>query len=334
MKIQKIKTKSGISYRVQLYKKIGSKVHRLSASFSDKALAVAWYNRKLAELERIQVHGELGDDLIKNVIIRYQEQYGTNYSRSKNYDLLRLTRYPIAELTVNELTPKELIRHCKERNRTVKPQTVTHDIIWLKTALRTMASYEGFDFDFTIFDKAKDVLKKERLIGKSETRTIRPTREELFMLSRFFSNNRSKIPMLHIMWFAIYSTRRAEEITKLRWADNNIERKTGLVRDIKNPGGKGTNLRFKYTDSAWKIVCKQPKVSEFIFPYNCRTIGTYFALACKTLGIEKLRFHDLRHEGVSRLFESGLGIERVQLYTLHQDWTTLKRYTHLRPEDL
>jgi site-specific recombinase XerD len=48
-------------------------------------------------------------------------------------------------------------------------------------------------------------------------------------------------------------------------------------------------------------------------------------------GIEDLRFHDLRHEAASRFFEKGLSIEEVALITGHQDWRSLKRYTHLSP---
>ncbi|MBL4821255.1 MAG: tyrosine-type recombinase/integrase, partial [Gammaproteobacteria bacterium] len=52
------------------------------------------------------------------------------------------------------------------------------------------------------------------------------------------------------------------------------------------------------------------------------------------LDIEDLHFHDLRHEATSRLFEAGLTIERVALVTGHKDWKMLRRYTHLKPEDL
>jgi site-specific recombinase XerD len=47
-----------------------------------------------------------------------------------------------------------------------------------------------------------------------------------------------------------------------------------------------------------------------------------------------LHFHDLRHEGTSRLFEAGLSIEKVALVTGHKDWRMLQRYTNLKPEDL
>ena len=43
-----------------------------------------------------------------------------------------------------------------------------------------------------------------------------------------------------------------------------------------------------------------------------------------------MHFHDLRHEGVSRLFEKGLTIPHVATVSGHRSWQSLKRYTHIR----
>ena len=110
---------------------------------------------------------------------------------------------------------------------------------------------------------------------------------------------------------------------------------TGLVRDAKHPTRKeGNHRRFKYTPEAWEIVQRQPRTEDRIFPYNAKTVGAYFTRACHILEIEDLRFHDLRHEATSRLFEAGYAIVEVQQFTLHEDWNVLKRYTHLRPGDV
>ena len=71
-----------------------------------------------------------------------------------------------------------------------------------------------------------------------------------------------------------------------------------------------------------------------MFPYNHRSVSKAFARACEELKIEDFHFHDLRHEGTSRLFEAGLTIEKVALVTGHKDWRTLRRYTKLKPEEL
>lgn len=56
--------------------------------------------------------------------------------------------------------------------------------------------------------------------------------------------------------------------------------------------------------------------------------------ATRALGIEDLRWHDLRHEAASRLFEKGLNPMEVASITGHKSMQMLKRYTHLRAENL
>ena len=56
--------------------------------------------------------------------------------------------------------------------------------------------------------------------------------------------------------------------------------------------------------------------------------------AIRRAGIQDLRFHDLRHEATTRLFEKGLNIMEVASITGHKDLRMLRRYTHLKAEDL
>jgi integrase len=51
-------------------------------------------------------------------------------------------------------------------------------------------------------------------------------------------------------------------------------------------------------------------------------------------GLADLHFHDLRHEAVSRLVEAGLSDQKVSAISGHKSMQMLKRYTHLRAEDL
>ncbi|TCV85867.1 site-specific integrase [Sulfurirhabdus autotrophica] len=67
-----------------------------------------------------------------------------------------------------------------------------------------------------------------------------------------------------------------------------------------------------------------------------------YALECEKIGrdsnpgfLRNLRFHDLRHEATSRLFERGVfDSMEVASITGHKTLQMLKRYTHLRAEDL
>ena len=65
-----------------------------------------------------------------------------------------------------------------------------------------------------------------------------------------------------------------------------------------------------------------------------RALAANFTIACRRAGIKDLRFHDLRHEATTRFFEKGFNPMEVATITGHKTLQMLKRYTHLRAEDL
>ena len=77
-----------------------------------------------------------------------------------------------------------------------------------------------------------------------------------------------------------------------------------------------------------------PIEEEPIFQITGSRLFKDFQQLRKEVVIIGLRWHDLRHEATSRLFEKGLNIMEVASITGHQDLKMLKRYTHLRAEDL
>lgn len=81
---------------------------------------------------------------------------------------------------------------------------------------------------------------------------------------------------------------------------------------------------------ALAIIQAMPQREVEIFPFTTGAISAAFTRACQFLQIEDLRFHDLRHEGVSRLFETGMNIPQAAAVSGHRSWTSLKRYTHLK----
>lgn len=86
---------------------------------------------------------------------------------------------------------------------------------------------------------------------------------------------------------------------------------------------------------AWTILQSQPKNDERIFPYNEKTITDMYRRVRDELGIEDLRYHDLRREGASRLFEAGFSIEEVAQVTGHRSLNILWQvYTELFPKTL
>ena len=66
-------------------------------------------------------------------------------------------------------------------------------------------------------------------------------------------------------------------------------------------------------------------------PYNFNKVWIDIK---RSVGCADFRFHDLRHEAVSRFLEAGLSDQEVSAISGHKSMQMLKRYTHLRAEDL
>jgi integrase len=152
-------------------------------------------------------------------------------------------------------------------------------------------------------------------------------------MSHFFEmqeRRKAQIDMPKVITFALFSTRRHEEIKRIRWDDLDDSRQALLVRDMKNPGQKiGNDVRCHLPDEVWVSLQSMPKVEREIFPYNAKSVSASFTRARPMLGIEVLHFHALRHEGVSRLFDIDWDIPRGASVRGHRDWSSLRRYTHL-----
>jgi integrase len=317
-------------------------LHQESRTFTHRTAALSWARHREVALEEpaALTRQQHGAPTLAELIHWYIETFETisRWQRSKQTHLEFLERHSLGKLEALSLTSADLIRHVQLRRADgAGPATVLNDLIWIGVVLRAARSVKELPVRPEIVQQARTACRELRLVGKPRRRTRRPTTEELKRLRDHFKSRdrRATIPMLAIMEFAIASARRESEICRLEWRDNDKSTRTGMVRDAKHPTAKdGNHRRFKYTPEAWALVTTQTQTSEYIFPYDPKSVGTAFTRACKLLGIQDLRFHDLRHEATSRLFERGYQIHEVAQFTLHDSWNELKRYTNLKPENL
>jgi integrase len=217
----------------------------------------------------------------------------------------------------------------------VLPQTAGNDLAHLGAVLSIARPAWGYEVDPQVMGNVRKVLRKLGYNMRSRERDRRPTLDELDRLLEHFQSIQDRRPtsinMLKVTAFALFSTRRQEEITRIKWADLDEEGSRVLIRDMKNPGQKmGNDVWCHLPPEALAIIQTMPKALEEIFPYSAESISTSWTRACKLLGIKDLHFHDLRHDGVSRLFEMDWDIPRVASVSGHRDWNSMRRYTHLR----
>jgi integrase len=126
---------------------------------------------------------------------------------------------------------------------------------------------------------------------------------------------------------AIETAMRKSEIFILQWELINWKAHSGLLTDTKN----GTQRTTYFSGVAMAALKKIKKTKGKVFSITESQLRDQWEAARAEVGSPDLHFHDLRHEGTSRLFEKGLNILEVQAITGHKTLEELKKYTHLSP---
>ena len=337
------KRKSGsIGYLAQIIlKREGRVVHQESQVFDRRQAAAAWIERRETELRKpgaaLGHARRASDPTLAQVIDRYIAESKRALGRTKAQVLRTIKTLDIADMRCGEITSAHLVAFAREL--TCGPQTVRHYLGSLGAIFGIARAAWGYSLDHQTVRDALMVTKRLGVTANDQSRERRPTIAELDTLMEHFASVTARypgsIPMTKVIAFAVFSTRRQEEITRIRWADyqpaDHAHPARVLVRDMKDAENKaGNHIWCDLPPEASAIIESMPRTDARIFPYNSDSIGTSFTRACKILGIVGLRFHDLRHEGVSLLFEKGATIPQSAAVSGHRTWQSLKRYSHLR----
>lgn len=135
-----------------------------------------------------------------------------------------------------------------------------------------------------------------------------------------------------VLIFALETASRRGELCMLDWKDVDLKKRTAILRDTKNGEDRVIPLSTRAAD-AIQTLPRYLRGGQ-VFQVTPAALTCQWKRLVKRAGIEDLRFHDLRHEAVSRLFEKGLNPMEVASVSGHKTLQMLKRYTHLKAEDL
>lgn len=252
------------------------------------------------------------------------------------------------KILVGDLRPRHLIDYATRRRVEdgVSPATVKSDLSPISAAFGVARIAYEIDADPEIVKAAMHHLDKQGLVSKSREviRWVDQEEEEDALLAEFARRNthhQTAIDMILVYKFALAFPRRLGELGRIEWKDIDQKRRTIIIRDVKHPSRKQYNdQEVTLLEPAWNLLQTIPKLDARIFPHNMDSVGAAFERVRDRIAltglprIKDLRFHDLRHTGISMLFWHGLKIEEVAKISGHTNWNTLRRYTHIRPEDL
>ena len=310
-----------------IIRRAGVVAHRESRTFDRQREAKAWLAQREAALQEGLPQASV---TLAAAIERYLAEARREPGRTKAQVLGAILGHPIARMDCAAIRSHDLLTFATELAGDRLPQTVENYLSHLASIFQIAQPAWGIPLDPREMDAARKVARRLGVTGRSVRRDRRPSLEEMDALMSWFDGRPARaLPMGAVVAFALYSTRRQEEILRLRWDD--LEPGRALVRAMKHPGGTaGNDVWVDLPPEAEAIALSMPRTGERIFPYSVDAVGAAFTRACKMIGIVDLRFHDLRHEGISRLFEMGWTIPQVAQVSGHRSWSSLQRYAHLR----
>jgi len=143
---------------------------------------------------------------------------------------------------------------------------------------------------------------------------------------------------------ALFTAMRQGEVLSLTLDQVDLRRRIVRLSETKNGSARTVPLSKRAARVLRQAIDHpvRPKETNLIFygepgrdgvrrPYRTNKV---WSEALKRAEISDLRFHDLRHEAVSRFVEKGMSDQEVAAISGHKSMQMLRRYTHLRAEDL
>jgi len=318
--VASIRKRNGLWQAQVRSRKLGS----TSKSFHKKSDAVAWAKVQEAMMQtgvwkpkgkRCSTIG----DLIRTYLIK-----ATPNKKGAGPETRRLNRLlketALMKIKLDDARPHHFAtfrdKRIKDGNRACE-----YDLVLLRAAWNTARIEWGWDLDdnpLTLIRFPKNNPPRERRLKRGEYERLMAACAQTKVWYLW--------PMIEI---AIETCMRRGEILSLEWQHIDFERSKALLPSTKNGRSRWVPL----SEKAITLLNTLPENDERVFPITDVAVRQAWDRLRKRAGITDLTFHDLRHEAISRQFESGLSIPQVMAISGHQTASQLFRYIQLVDTD-
>ena len=303
-------------YQVQI--RVGS--YSRSQSFHKLNDAKSWARKEEELAEQRRYLGSKYEPCnLAEILVRYVREV-TPHKRSCDTERIVLKTL-LKEAWVNEPLPQinaaTIAEYRDRRLASVKPATLKRQLNIVKHACATAER----EWDWL---SPLSLLQRVRLPKNIEHVVERITADDEHALIEAAQRCRTK-NLCHLITLAIETAMRRGELLALEWGDIDLERRELLVRQSKNgmPRTIPLSTRAHSTLANMESDCCEP-----VFPLSANAVRLAFERVRTRAGLNDVRFHDLRHEAISRLFDRGLTTPQVALLSGHKTVSQLFRYAH------
>ncbi|WP_027174721.1 integrase [Desulfovibrio aminophilus] len=297
-----------------------------SKTFATKADAEAWARAQEREMDR---GAFLPTDAAERtsvaaILDRYiLEVFPRLAGEGKNFhaNMARM-KAEIGGISLSALDPSHISAYRDKALTLVSAQTVRHDLGLLSRALKMAV----IDWGIALPRGLPTALVRLPKVPRSRDRRLKSGEEaKLLRAAEAYGGE-----IGDVISFALETAARRTEIASMRWEHVDLKSRVVTFPETKN----GEIRRAPLSPRALEILKARKRDLGPVWRMRPDSISQAFERVCAKAELEDLRFHDLRHEAVSRLFEKGLNTMEVAAISGHKTLAMLKKYTHLRAEDL
>lgn len=300
----------------------------VSETFTSKSAAEAWARGIESDMDRTNIIGRIEGDRVTLVeaLDRYEREVTPRKKGAKveKYRIEMWRRDPLSEKTLASIRSSDLAAwRDRKLDEGFSASKIRNDLNLVSHLFNIAAAewgYEGLPNPMKTVRKPSLPQGRDRRLGVEEEALL------------FATCRKSRAVWLEpIIVIALETGMRLGEIMSLQWERIDLEKQTAHLPDTKNSSPRNVPLSKKAVATLEKL---PHSIDGRVFPTATESVKSAFSRIVSKAKIKDLRFHDLRHEATSRLFEKGLDMMEVASITGHKTLSMLRRYTHLKAEHL
>ena len=295
-------------------------------TFDKQKDAISWASA--IEFQRNQYASPEITLTLEQVLDRFSESEVHRYSSSKNIQtLIRSLRKHLPNLPFAQIRPPHLAAFRDHRLvGGVCGSTVRKELNFLSKIYEVARTEWGYS---ELRNPVKDVRKPPETPPKD--RRPKPSDIQALLNECKRSGNHN---MHRIIEIAIETAMRQGELLSARIELVDFDQRLLYLPMTKNGEPRHVPLSTKAITLLQCEIGNRTEGPIFLNWSSGNGFRTSYRRICARAGVSHIRFHDLRHEGASRLFEKGLNPFQVAVVTGHKSLQSLKRYTHLKAGDI
>lgn len=299
-----------------------------SRTFTLKADAERWAKETEIAIERGLFFDRSASErtTLSDLIERYRaEELPTKRGKHFSSALNQLDSV-LGQYALSSISSEMVAKHRDVRLKSVSQSTVKKEI----NLLSSLIDLAGKEWGIPV--AANPCLMVKRPVEpKGRDRRLEDGEED--KLIKACQESEAATELVAIVQVALETGARLGELLKLQWKQVNLAKRVAKLLDTKS----GEDRTIPLSSVAVTTLQSLPRhIHGRVFSRWAASdsFNKTWTRTCKRAGIENLKFHDLRHEAVSRLFEKGLNPMEAASVSGHKTLAMLKRYTHLKAEHL